>query len=473
MSTSIFDSLLGKSWEESLHKQADKLGAAEGAKGNPTRDTPKYDVGETTIRNGVEQKLITLQKRIGNEIQTVVPNLMKQYGELAQAELAFDGRRPISQFEEFYEGEFSETRSALIKAKTDKLEAQGEYNHFRYVNKIKIDPDHPSDIPHYLSWVFVILVGEAVLNAVFWTSAFSGYAVKGFFIAAALALINILIGLGAGVALTYKNLADPRLKTSAWVGFALLMIAVVLVNAFIISQRGVMLDNSAALVESSGENWIDNNVMFGLGLVFAIFAAYKGYRLFGSVPGYEKASERYLGAIAKCDEITSRLKENVSSDAASQVSTRTGVLKKINDAQVYLATLEAKLKSMKVSYSAAIASLSKILEGVVSAYRKANRSVRVIASESPTWFDDPVEKLSDEDEGLDKVFDSHAENYALAKDLYIRIKDVASSEIAEIQTKKGYYCGDRFKSFVAECESEAETTYKATLDTVGGKGVRS
>lgn len=457
--SNIFDRLISKSWEDSVRKDAIKRGREEGSNGRPTQDTPKYDVGETEVRNEIQKQLMNVQQKLAAELQKLLPTITKKDGELSQAELTFQTRKTATDLAQSFDGTLANTKTDLEDAHFRKHEAEGHYNKFRLENNVKIDPDHPLDRLNYMSWIFVLLAVETVFNAIFWGYKFGENFSLGIGMAFVIALINIAIGFVGGVLLSYKNLVSSSAKILGWFSFIAAAILAAWVNYYVIMQR-----------ESTGNLEVINAAMFCLGLAFSMIAAYKGYRFFGSIPGYEAASSAYKNACNKVKEIESELRQHISGDVRAQEDLRNSVLRTVGDIQVYFAKVRAELNNLHTSYKITAQNLSTVLENVVGAYRANNRATKGAMTPSPAWFDDSVERYSDETEALHEAIGILAGVSERADAIALRQREDSKQEIAELQNVKTTYLGDRISELIDTCNREGHRRFIDSLNAVGNQG---
>jgi hypothetical protein len=436
-----------------------KRGREEGAHGRPTADTPKYDVGETDVRNAVDTQLADVQRNLAAELQRIVPTIMKKEGELAQAELTFQTRKSAAELAQSLDGSLANCRTELEDAQFRKHEAEGHYNKFRLENNVTIDPDHPTDRVHYLSVVFIMLAVETALNAFFWGLKFGENFSLGIAMAFVIAAINISIGFVGGVCLSYKNLGDPTRKLLGWLGFILALVAAAGINYYVITKRETGVDQSVV-----------NSAMFCIGMAFSLVAAYKGYRFFGSIPGYEAASSAFLNARNRVKAIEDELRQRIASDARGQEDLRNGVVRTVADIQVYFAKVRAEPQNLQMNFRITAQNLSTVLENVVGAYRSNNRATKGAMTPSPAWFDDPVERYPTESDSLNEALRTFNEVSARADSQSLQHREASKAEIAELQGVKTVYLGERVPQLLDTCNREGHKRFVESLGAVGNQG---
>lgn len=462
----LFDKLINRSWEEGLFKEAAKLGRSEGANGRPTADTPKYDVGETHIRSEVQKKLLKIEESLATELQKIIPAVTKKDGDLSQAVLNFQTRKKADELKQTFDGVLADSRTALEDAYFRKHQAEGHYNRFKLEHNITIDPDHPTDQLHYFSWIFVILAGETVMNAGYWGTFLKENYVAGILVALGLSVINIMVGFGGGIAFSYKNLSDSWNRVKGWGGLILALCVVACVNYLILAKRGTA-------VNFIGENSFDPipPLIFCLGFVFALIAAYKGYRFFGSIPGYKAASTTFVAARNRIEQVEDELRQRISSEVRAQEDLRNNIQRTVNDIRVYYSKVKSDLKNLESNYKVTCQHLSTVLERVVGAYRSNNRATKNAMTPSPAWFEDQVERFPDETEQMSEALNILHSVSERADDTGARQHAAAGEEIAALQGVKTLYVGQELPKHLDACNKVGHQRFVQTLNAVGNQGL--
>ncbi len=456
-----------RGWELKLFKQAQRLGAEEGAAGRPGADTPEYDVGETTVRQEVYQIVTGTRGRLLELITELTPLVAQQHSALTECRLDFEKRRSPQDTAQICREIETRHRDPLVEAEHERYRSESEFNLFRHLNRVTTDPDHPPDKLHYLSVVFVLFAVEALLNSVFWTQSLSGFVTLALLVAAALSALNICIGFVAGIGFSYKNLHELKHRILGWGSLAAGVLMGCAINYYIVTNRSVGAGPSP---QDEAVQRILSFAMFALGESFSLFALYKGYRFFGSIPGYESASRRYLAAKARIQGLLTALKSEFQQERRSQEDLRKRLIDKVGTVQGELAKLKAEIHSLTSQYALSLQRLHQILEQSVNTYRSANRAVRPGSSTSPPWFNAPVEPFDDRDEGLERLQSHFTSCEEAAEALSNTIRSESAAEIAELQRVVTDFLGPRLVQLMEEVEKAGLIKYEQSVKTVGNKG---
>lgn len=465
MIQNIFSVFISDNWEQAVHRLAIKEGTEEAKQGRPTTDTPRYSVGETAVRNKVEAQLGNIQKRLADEVQKVLPTVTRRISEVQQAEVSFESRQTIDVIRSSLSADFESKRSSLEDAFYRKHKSEGTYNAFRNTHGVTIDPDHPVDPINYLSFVFLMLTAETVLNALFWQQGLEGDLTKGLLIAAAIAGANIVVGFVGGLVLAYKNLNSTQSKILGWVGFTVSIFFVVAINWQVLEIRReqVGIDQVSNLI---------NSLVFLLGFGFALFSSYKGYSFRGSFPGYREASDSFIKACKDLKTEEDSLRTSVVTEIKSQEDVRNLAIRKVSDVLTAYTKTKGELQALDLSFRTSVSHLNNVLENVVGAYRKTNVATKGAAIPSPTWFNDSVEKFENQSQVLDGALTDLFSALAHAESTLETMRSYAKSEISQLSELRSEFTGEKLTALKLETDARGLARFLDTLSSdIGNQGI--
>lgn len=447
----------GKNWEEKLIAEARKIGAREASLGRPHSDTPPFDIPESELRARIEVILMGYQKMLTNELLKITPTKSRLQGETGEVRQKIEQRKTPDTIRNYIDGALENARGSLTSSYTNKYEAEGYYNGYRYIHNINIEPDHPTDQLNYLSVILLICLGEGVLNTVFWTQQARGFITTGLLMAFGVAAINIAIGFLAGIGFSYKNMSSILHKALGWGSLLIGISLAVALNLYIVSNRL----NSAGGLTPEQLNFNDNfsKVMFALGVIFSLISLYKGYRFFGSIPGYKDASKRYMNCVSEVNKHRNELISVVRIEVETEITACNQLLRQANDIASGLRKLESSLKDIQGQFRLHVSHLLQVLKGSVFAYRKANTASRANNIAPPEWFKDEVV--------LDVPINSNVQEFS--EDLQITLLDARQliegvsetfrTETAELRTMLGQYMGNNIPALVSECDNNGRIAF--------------
>jgi hypothetical protein len=463
----IFLSLITGAWEKSVHEKAKKEGREEGAQGRPTPDTPAYSVGETAVRNEIEKKLGTIRSKLSNEVQKKLPEISRHIAGVHEAEVKFESRLEPDSTRRNIESAFESHRATLNDAYFRKHQSEGNYNSFRHLHDVRIDPDHVLDKTHYLSAVLVILVLETVINALFWKEGLEGDLIQGLLMALGIAAANIIVGFVGGICLSYKNLKDTLKNVLGITGFVACLALVVYINLRVLHIRAEQLGTTSV-------NQLTNTLVFLLGFGFALFAAFKGYRFFGTYPGYRAAAETYIKATADIKAEEELLRTLIAKEVRSQEDLRNTSIRNLSDALTKYAKIRGELQTMDSAYSTSVKHLNNVLESAVGTYRKTNIAVKGTSVQSPLWFSDPVERYGTESEVLGDAQSNLANATGDAESKLEMMRRLSKVEISALNELKAEFTGPTLTALKSDADLAGLSRFTDTLkDTIGNQGKRA
>ncbi len=468
---SIFANLLTPRWEQSILKLAIKRGIEEGKDGLPTKDTPRYSVGETDVRNAVEKQVVDIHTRLDGEVQKLVPRITKDSATVHQCEVGFEARLRPQDIEEKLKAEFEAKRATLVDASLRKHQSEGYYNAFRMKHGVRIDPDHPKDRLNYLSAVFLVLVFETLINAAFWGEANDGYITGAIGLALAIAFGNIAVGFIGGVAFSYTNLKDSLPRAAGWIG-ALVSLAIVI----LLNWQVLIIRNSFGATSPSSQSQIHalmSVIVFLSGVGFAIIAAWKGYRFFGSYPGYKDASDSFVNAAQEFRDIEGSLRDAAVKTTRDQEELRNSAIRKIGDALTNYQRIRGELNTLSLDMRNSIATVNGVLERAVGSYRTNNNAVKGAAVPSPAWFNDPVERHTDGSEVVINTTGQLNDSVSDAEAISVRLRETSMAELPEITRIRNSLTGEYLTQLLVATDQEGLRRFLETLESdIGNQGLR-
>lgn len=465
MIENFFNAIVSGNWEKSLLKLAEKEGREEGALGLPTDTTKKYSVGETNVRVKIKTQYSMLQAKLTEKVKEILPKIEEKSSAIEAAELAFSTRRSASMLRIVLDGELESNRRAFEDAAYRKHSSEGQYKKFKGENQIEIEPDHPSPAEkvNLIWWALFLVTLETVFNAFFWGKQVEGDNVAALGLAAFLAILNVAFAFSAGIALAYKNIKVYR--TPALVGFLTLF-------GFVLVIIGVIVNYRMTYLSDDRINAIQNLLVAAYGLLFAGIAAWKGYKLNGTYPGYKAASTQYLNAMKAISDLSDSVRRTIFRETSADEDARQKADRDIAAARVYLAKVKSDLEAIGANYRAAIKHLNGVMENAILVFREVNTATKASALENPAWFNEPVEGYSTESPVFEDALTElnlSSEKAALALD---GIREVSRQELVEIIEIRSKYGAEQLSALVSSADRVGLEKYKAEIaEGIGNHGL--
>ena len=465
MISNIFSSFLTEGWEQSVQKLATREGAEEGKNGRPAADTPRYSVGETNVRGKVESQLLGIQKKLADEVQKVLPTIARRSVDVQQAEVSFESRQAIEVTRSNLSASFESRRSSLEDAYYRKHKSEGAYNAFRNLHNVTIEPDHPTDQMNYLSFIFLMLTVETVLNAIFWRQNLEGDLTESLVLAFFIAAANIVVGFIGGMIFAYRNLNTRFGPLFGWSGLGAASLLVVYINYQVLNIRAQQPDQTDVSA-------LQNTLVFLLGFGFAMFATYKGYRFLGSYPGYRDSAESYLRA---CNDVAAEeetLRAGVLKEVRAQEDLRNTSIRKVSDVLTAYVKTKGDLQTLDLSYRASVAHLNVVLERSVGAYRRTNVATKGAAVPSPQWFSDPVEQFDDSSLVLNNALTDLSSATAHAERTLDAMRSSTKVETSMLSELRSDFSGERLTKLKSEADANGLRRFLDALSgDIGNQGL--
>jgi hypothetical protein len=279
-------------------------GAQRGCKELPSSDNEALDNVEQEIIQRVEGEWLSQGDAFLTEVRAYDARLASLSVRAKAEELRLAAANAMARF-----------HNATVKAKAELgplqeqyIAARRELEQFRKKHGI----DRPAHIPSQRKVtlaLLVVLIGvESLMNAVFFQKGSEYGFIGGVGIAIVISFFNIalafLLGLGPARWIKYRNFA---LRAFAFITFLVLGIILISLHAFAAHYREAMLtfvpEDQAfifaldTLTRSPLRlHELSTVYLFGLGILFAILSAWKGYQFDDPYPWYGVTQRRYLSS---------------------------------------------------------------------------------------------------------------------------------------------------------------------------------
>jgi len=460
----FFEGLLSKKWEEQIIKFATEEGRDEGAQGLPTDTTPKYSAGENKVRNRLATQYALIQATLAEKVQQSLPLVQQKKAEIENVSLTFTQRRSPDALSYVLAGMLETSRGTLADLAYQKHKTEGDYKRFKFDNKISVDPDLPSSKEkENIVWQALFLITlETVFNGYFWQQRLEGDNIAGLGFAFFLSFLNVVLAFVAGLCLAYKNIKDGG--RAAWLGFGALMSVVILVIWKIIDYR---MSNVGA--DEIAE--IENILIAAYGLLFAGYAAWKGYRYQGAYPGYESAAAPYLKAVAALKEEQERLKKSIFNEAARDEEARLASERRLTDAITYLAKTKGDFESLREYYTASINHLNNIKNEAILVFRQTNVAIRAAALPCPTWFNEEIDRYAIENTVVDDALESIRKITEEVKETLAQIRETLRVELPQITELKSRFQAQSLTALIADTDQAGLAKFRGEIaEGIGNHG---
>ena len=300
--------------------------------------------------------------------------------------------------------ELAGDRTALVDATAGRIRAEVDWRGFRATNGITDSANYPES--HIWHWAVIITLAfvETIANAFFYRND-SGL-LGGFFVALAVAVVNMGTSAGLGTMFRRKNLSDPSQKYFGWSCLAIFLPLTLFCNALFAAFRSAFEATSDAgdgvqLRDAFQTAWaeaaslfvgrfhfgdLSSFLLFMTGLILSMIAFWKGYTSDDPYPGYSRRDKALKAAreaeTKRQDLVKQRLKDFLVThrNHVQGLSGATGTM------ITMLSHRTSALGHAKRTLEANAAAIERDYHLVLDAYRQANLAVRGTAP--PEYFTD-------------------------------------------------------------------------------------
>ena len=448
-------------------------GREEAAALRPPKDALQPDTHETQLRAHAERcmslaqaKLDTATTEAGRALADLLPKLDEHKNHV---EKLLDD----SSLHSTIDAELSGERRVLVTAAAARLRQLVELNAYKARHGITESAQYPPSRIMHFAIVAVLALVETGVNAFFFENA-QGL-LGGLVVALGVAVMNMGGAMALGAGMRFKNLKVAWGPLLGWGCFVALLVFSPFCNAIFAafrSQYQALNDPSsipemqnafsAAWTEAMKIFVLDMRfpdfwsfILFGIGVILSLLAAYKGYTVDDRHPGYGKRDralraclavehEKQAGAMDKLKAVLQRRRSELSAAASEpmQLMSRASTGKRLVD----LALVDWQTETEAVKRNHAV---------VLRAYREANLAVR--ATEPPAYFAQ-VPDLSgvvsrDQADRVNGDLDTFKGAADALRDQYAQR---LSQELNKLQHDTARHQKETFEAFLADVEGQAK-----------------
>lgn len=300
------------------------------------------------------------------------------------------------------EAELAGDRTALIDATAARIRAEVAWRGFRATNGITDMANYPES--KILHWAIIVALSfiETIANAFFYRND-TGL-LGGFFVALAVAVVNMGSSAGLGTLFRRKNLSDPAQKYFGWAALVIFIPLTLFCNALFAAFRSAFEATSdagdgAQLRDAFQTAWaeaagffvgdfhfgdLSSFLLFMTGLILSIIAFWKGYTSDDPYPGYS-LRDRVLKAAREAETKRQDLvKQKVKDFLVAHRNHVQGLSGATGTMITMLSHRTSALGHAKRALETNAAAVERDYHLVLDAYRQANLAIRGTAP--PDYF---------------------------------------------------------------------------------------
>jgi len=300
--------------------------------------------------------------------------------------------------------ELAGDRTALVDATAARIRAEVAWRGFRATNGITDIASYPES--KILHWAIIIALSfvETVVNAFFYRND-TGL-LGGFFVALAVAVVNMGSSAGLGTLFRRKNLAEPSQRYFGWASLAIFLPLTLFFNALFAAFRSAFeatndAGDPAQLRDAFQTAWaqaggffvgrfhfgdLSSFLLFMTGLILSIIAFWKGYTSDDPYPGHS-ARDRALKAAREAE---TKRQELVKQRLKDFLVTHRNHVQGLSGATGTMITMlshrTSALGHAKRALETNAVAVERDYHLVLDAYRQANLAIRGTAP--PEYFTD-------------------------------------------------------------------------------------
>jgi hypothetical protein len=462
----FFTSILQRDWQDKLTREAIKKAPNEGKHGRPAPDAINFDKNETNIKNTVDNLIRKARDIVYEQTKKIGKNINKYEADLESVRNEMDNRPEADALYQDAVTELDDRREKLIELMTRRISCDGNLNAFRVTHKIEHEPDHPIDQKHFMSIVFLIFGIECIFNAAFWKG--DEGLIGGIITAMIFAAVNIVFALGMGIIFRFKNLTDQRYQILGWSGMVLAIAFGALIATWVATQRSYKEIEKLMAPDIGAAFSTVPSALFLFGtIIAAIIAFYKGYHVFGTVPGYKRVSDDFNDADKAATEFKESTKKTASSvyDKANELRVNSARL--LKDIQKESVAIQADLRTVQTEYESTVSQIQNGYRTIMKAYRETNLASRPTNIQGPAYWTTTLDLDVVEPDDLNLSISQAEVLVSKATNLNMELGGTLQEEKTILATKKGEFLANDWAVFVKECNEMAEEKFKKRIPFLG------
>jgi hypothetical protein len=376
--------------------------------------------------------------------------------------------------------ELATDRTALVDATAARIRAEVSWRGFRATNGITDVANYPES--KILHWAIIVALSfvETMANAFFYRND-SGL-LGGFFVALAVAVVNMGSSAGLGTLFRRKNLAEPSQRYFGWAALAIFLPLTLFCNALFAAFRSAFeatadAGDSAQLREAFQTAWaeaggffignfhfgdLSSFLLFMTGIILSLIAFWKGYTSDDPYPGHSQR-DRALKAAREAetkrqDLVKQKLKDFLVAhrNHVQGLSGATGTL------ITMLSHRMSALGHAKRSLDTNAAAVERDYHLVLDAYRQANLAIRGTAP--PDYFTDmPKVANKTSTQAAGPVEQEMQAVLDLLEQLQRQHRDELNGKLNQLQVQMAGILKTTYDEFLESVDKDAQTAVQRDI----------
>lgn len=448
-------------------------GRQEASAHRPPSDATHMDQNEVALQTEAERWLASEHQGFS----AVLTDASRATAELQQKALELEGR--IEQvladdsLASAVSADMAEDRQQLVQVTETRMRAQVELRAFRGRNGIREEAEYPDSRIWHFAIVAALALAETAVNAFFYENA-QGL-LGGFFVALAVAIVNLGGALVLGMLFRFKNISDREKKLGGWLALVAFVVLSIYCNALFAAFRaqyqllsdptdpGQLRDAFTNASAAAGKVfWFGMQfgdfmsfILFGIGLLLSSFAFYKGYTVDDRFPGHGKRDRAVKTTLNAEHEKQELLRHRVKDSLHQRRHELQALIHEPAQLVSNAGSRIAEVERARSSYDTYRDAIQRDFALVLKSYRDANASIRATAP--PQYFSAvPDLRLPLEDRLMADILSKLKSVQESARMLRDKYQESLNAKLNTLQREAATILNERFAAFIAAVERDAE-----------------
>ncbi|NDD11271.1 MAG: hypothetical protein EB072_01165 [Betaproteobacteria bacterium] len=378
---------------EKFVKEAQKLGAREGAAGRPLPDAKEPDANEVRFSVEANKTFQRLVKSTSIELDKVSANHARLSVDVESLRLKAESFNDDFDFNPLLASKLESIRPTLIEQIVRLRFAEAAVREFKEIHGLTRNADYHRNPHEYWSTVVLLFALEGLVNAFFYSVG--GDYISGLLIAFGVSLSLLAVGCLIGWQFRYTNSTKTHLKVFGWFSVPETALLVSLCSG--IAAYRVLLEKQAELIRGGAidqsinfagafldgmTDWtvpfkgdLSSVLAFVIAVCVSLFFIFKGYKYLDPVPGYDGLEQSKENERKACEGLIRVAEESVSEVAHEQSLSRQEWLRDSAKTSASVAQLapQIHLCSEKILSQARV--VIQDFAALIKLYRSTNQNV--------------------------------------------------------------------------------------------------
>ena len=464
---------------EKYQKEAQKLGAREGALGRPLPDSQEPDANEVRYSVEAQRTYKRLTKTVDQDYEKISKQCAKLSGDLDSLILQAESFEQDFNFGPLVRSKLESIRTSTVEQIIRLRFAEASVREFKEIHGLIRNADYHKNGHEYWSIVVLLFALEGLVNAFFYSVG--GDYISGLLIAFGVSASLLAVGCLIGWQFRYTNASQLHLKIFGWMALPETILLVSLCSG--VAAYRVLLEKKADLIREGATNtsgvefagafisgmkdWtvpfkgdLLSILAFVLAVCVSLFFIYKGYKFLDPVPGYDRLERAAEQEHNNYSSLMKLAKDSVREVAEAESQTRKLWLKDAESLASSVAQLLPQINIVSEQYNNHVRSVIHDFIAIIKIYRAANQNVA--PTTRPTFFledpklslDNRATQLTDLKEG---ILSLKTKISAAREEYDNRIRD----QLNQVNDQQGKMYS-MIQEFGVDCEQEAKRNMSKT-----------